>query len=329
MKKEWKKNDSRVLKMEEESREKDLEKKINKKIEECDSIIKVTIKAVKGLNITQKKILFAKENLESTNYNAQWNKNILSNLRDQQIYQWDPSFDGYFKAYDIGVTGLQDFSRELLSSINDIENKMDFISGASSSSNANMGTGCRILGNYLNDNRDNVVVNSIALENPWDNPIYSRNSLKERLFPIKAYLADTLDSLWDSLLFEGRIEENRPPALLMREFISDFLHTLTPRNDILKMDWCEKSERGNPTQRSMVIFVILGSDEDFSWNDKNYEPIVGIATEYRSLYEILNGYTHYRGEGTSKDVKIKLKSFAEQLQSYTLEILRLREIYSS
>lgn len=318
-----------MLKMEEESRKKDLVKNINIKIEECDSIIKVTTKAMKGLNTTQKKILFAKENLESTNYNAKWNKNILSNLRDQQVYQWDPSFDGYLKAYDTGVTGLHDFSRELLSSINDIENKMDFISGATSSSDANMGTGCRILGNYLNDNRDNVVVNTIALENPWDNPFYSRNSLKEKLFPIKAYLADTLDSLWDSLLFEGRKEENRPPALLMREFMSDFLHTLTPRDDIIKLDWCEKSEQGNPTQRSMVIFVILGSDEDFSWNDKNYEPIVGIATGYRSLYKILNGYTHYRGEGTSKDVKIELKSFAEQLQSYTLEILRLREISSS
>jgi len=67
--------------MEEESRKKDLEKNINKKIEECDSIIKVTSKAMKGLNPTQQKILFAKENLESTNYNAKWNKNILSNLR--------------------------------------------------------------------------------------------------------------------------------------------------------------------------------------------------------------------------------------------------------
>jgi len=313
--------------MKEESRKKDLEKNLNKKIEDCDSILEITSKARKGLNTTQKKILFAKENLESTDYNARWNKNILINLRDQQVFQWDPSFDGYFKAYNTGVTGLQDFSREVLSSINDIDNKMDFISGATSNSDANMGTGCRILGNYLEDNRDINIINSIALENPWNNPFYSRDSLKEKLFPIKAYLADTLDNLWDSLLFKGRKEENRPPALLMREFMSDFLHTLSPRDDILKLDWCKKSRQGKPTTRSMVIFAILGSSEDFSWNEKNYEPLIELATGYRKLYNILSEYTHYRGGGTPNNVRINLKSFAEQLQSYTLEILRLRENY--
>ena len=315
--------------MKEESKKKILEKNLNKEIKECDSIIEITIKAVKLLDITQKKILFTKENLESTNYNARWNKNVLSNIRDQQIHKLDPTFDGYIKAYNTGVTGLQDFSRELLNSINYIGNKMDFISGATSNSDANMEIGCRILGNYLDDNKDNKVVNTIAFENPWNNPFYQRDSLKKKLLPIKRHLADTLDNLWDSLLFKGRKEENRPPALLMREFISDFLHTLSPRADILNLGWCKKSKQGNPTQHSMVIYAILGPIENFKWKEKNYEPIVEIATVYRKLYETLSGFTHYRGGGTPTDVRIELRSFAEQLQSYTLKILKLRGFFFS
>ena len=316
----------KVKQMKEKRRKRDFDKKLNKKMEECDSIIEITSKAMEGLNVTQKKILFTKESLESTKYNAQWNKKVLGNIRDEKIYQIEPSFDGYFKSYNTGVTGLQDFSRELLGSIKDVENRMGFISGAISNSDANMATGCRILGNFLDDNKSNNVVNSIALENPWNNPFSQRDSLKEKLLLFKGFLADTLDNLWDSLLFTGRNEENRTPALLMREFISDFLNTLSPRLDILKLDWCKKTKSGNPTQHSKVIFAILGPDESFSWKKKNYKPLVEIATVYRKLYKILNGFTHYRGGGTPNDVRIKLTSFAEQLQSYTLEILKLRAI---
>ncbi len=214
----------------------------------------------------------------------------------------------------------------LLNSINDAENKMNFVTGATSNSNVNMATMSRILRNYLSDNYDNDIVNEIALEYPWNNPINMRNSLKEKVLPIKQNLAHTLDGLWDSLLFKGRKEENRPPALLMREFISDFLHTLTLRKDLLDLAWCKKSNKGNPTQKSMVIFVILGTNEKFKWDNKVYMPIVELATAYRSLYQTLNGYTHYRGEHVSKDNRIKLKSYAEQLQNYTLEILKLKRI---
>ncbi len=43
----------------------------------------------------------------------EWNKNILSNLRDPQIHQWDPSFDEYFKAYDTGVTKTYIFMNKI------------------------------------------------------------------------------------------------------------------------------------------------------------------------------------------------------------------------
>lgn len=313
----------------EKSKKKELKKKIDEKIEECNSILEFSTEAMKGLNTVEKKIIFSKENLESIKYNARWNKEILTNIRDRRVYQFDPNFDPYLNAYDKGVTRLQNFTKKLLSSMNDIENRMDFVTIATSNSDVNMGTGCRILGNYLNDNRENEVVNAIAFENPWDNPFISRDSLKEKILPIKTHLANTLDNVWDTLLFEGRKEENRPPALLMREFISDFLHTLAPRDEILKLDWCKKSEKENPTQRSMVIFIILGPNEDFEWNNNVYKPIVELATGYRRIYEKLNEYTHYRGDYIPKDVKIQLRAFAEQIQNYTLEIIKLREIYSS
>ena len=77
--------------MKEVSRKKNLEKNIGKEIEECDAIIEITSKALKELDFTQKKLLFTKENLESTKYNAQWNKNVLVNIKDQRIYKWDPT----------------------------------------------------------------------------------------------------------------------------------------------------------------------------------------------------------------------------------------------
>ncbi|KKK48773.1 hypothetical protein LCGC14_3141750, partial [marine sediment metagenome] len=86
--------------MKEESRKKNLEKNIGKEIEECDTIIEITSKALKELDFTQQKLLFTKENLESTNYNARWNKNVLVNIKDQRIHEWDPNFQGYFKAYN-------------------------------------------------------------------------------------------------------------------------------------------------------------------------------------------------------------------------------------
>lgn len=312
-----------------ESRINDLNKKLKKKIEECDSFIDFTSKATKELNTTGKKILLAKENLKSAKYNAQWNKNVFKNFKELEVYKWDPDFNNYLKAYETGVTGIKDFSKEIMGAINRIEKESDFITGATSTSDVNMRIGHNILGNYFNDNRNNEIIRTIELQNPWDNPFNSRDSLKEELLPIKEHLTNTLDNLWDSLLFEGRKEENRPPTLLMREFISDFLHTLTSRDDILKLDWCRTSDRGNPTQPSMVINIIFGSKKDFNWENKTYKPIVEIATRYREIYQILNRYTHYRGDGTPTDVKIELKSFAEQIQSYTLEILKLREIYSN
>lgn len=111
--------------------------------------------------------------------------------------------------------------------------------------------------------------------------------------------------------------------------MSDFLHTLAPRDDILKMGWFEKSERENPTQCSMVIFIILGPNENFEWNDNPYKPILEIATGYRRIYKKLNKYIHYRGDSTPKNVKIRLRAFAGQIQNYTLKIIKLREIYSN
>ncbi|MFW9879955.1 MAG: hypothetical protein ACFFG0_43330 [Candidatus Thorarchaeota archaeon] len=82
--------------------------------------------------------------------------------------------------------------------------------------------------------------------------------------------------------------------------MSDFLHTLAPRDDILKMGWFEKSERENPTQCSMVIFIILGPNENFEWNDNPYKPILEIATGYGRIYKKLNIYTLSRREYSKK-----------------------------
>ena len=125
-------------------------------------------------------------------------------------------------------------------------------------------------------------------------------------------------------MYSGRSKDTREPAHLMRELISDFLNLLSSDLDI-NIHWCKLSNK-KPTQRSNVIYIILGNDNNFNWEDISYRPYVNIANTYRDLYEDLNTLAHYRADNISPNIKIRLESTLAQLQNLTSEIIRLKEV---
>ena len=305
--------------------EKQIQKDINKRLAECEEFLEVSKEILQKLNIHESKIISIKEGLESASYDANYNRNILNEFKRRRVYESDPSFNSYYNDYNSAVAGFQLTPNEIVNSFDDIEKNLNLISGIISNSSINMGTGAAVLHTYIEENNDNLIYNEINSSYPWKNPITEKDYLNLRLYNIKPNLSRTLDNIWDSLLFKCRQEENRSPAHLLREFMSDFLHTLVEEKDLLKLPWCKKTNKGNPTQRSMVLYVIKG-EVNYKSEDDFENPIINIAKEYRNLYEKLNGYAHYRGESVRKNVRIKLKSFAETVQNLTREILRLRTL---
>ena len=313
------------LKKEEEKQDSNIEEKINNKIKEIEEFMAISSGAIDKLNIQEARIINIKESLEAANYDAYYNHKTLSEINKRRAYDYDPNFIPYYDEFNTAAAGFKLNPRYIANSIENVERNLNTLTGMTSASNMYMGTGAAMIRNYIEENTDNKIYHEINLSYPWSNPITEKDVLKIRINNIKTRLAETLDSIWDSLLFKGRQEENRAPAHLIREFMSDFLHTLTPRDEILKLPWCEKSQNENPTQVSMVIYVIEGPSKVKSLKKFNIN-IINIAKEFRKLYQKLNGYTHYRGESVDRNIRTKLKTYAEIIQNLTKEILKLRTL---
>ena len=227
---------------------------------------------------------------------------------------------------DKQAENILNHSQRVLHTFSNISEDLKYVSGAVAQSDINMGTG--VISTYftLKQYEDENPSISLELKSFEDNPYRKKDKLIKSLKLINQILGGKINEISKSLQFQDTIDQIKKAAHLMREFISGFLQILDPHNNIKNMPWCEYSN-GNPIQISRCVFVIIGDDENFNNSYLYYDDVIGIAKNYRNLYQKLNALAHLREEALLIELKTQLNTYYSLLLDYTNIILDLRSLY--
>lgn len=273
-----------------------------------------------------KKERLVRENLARLHTQADQMYKTYSEIQSHKLYEKDPRIIDYINEFEPEISGIVDYSKMYYEESKNLYDRIDYMTGATSSGIANMGTGIAFTDTYFNHHREDDAYKPLIVN--WEEwgPVIEKDNLLVELKKIDSKLEEFFERIWDSLLFKGVTRGEILPAHAMREFMSDFLQVMDPTNLIKSMPWCELPEgSGNPTQRSRVIFAILENHDKFDWKKDKYKSYIEIANKYRDLYLKLNKYAHYRDDELPPDIQMDLENYIKFLQNYTIEIINLRE----
>ncbi|KKN47334.1 hypothetical protein LCGC14_0663930 [marine sediment metagenome] len=273
-----------------------------------------------------KKERFVRGNLAKLYTQADQMYRTYKEIQNNNLHKQDPHIIEYVNKFGPEMSGIVDYSRIFYEESLDLHKKIDYMTGATSSSIVNMGTGIAFTDTYFNHHREDDAYKPLIINWEERGLVNDKDDLLVELEKIDSKLREFFERIWDSFLFKGVTRGEILPAHAMREFMSDFLQVLDPTNLIKSMPWCEFSEgSGNPTQRSKVIFAILENLNKFIWKKDKFKPYIEIATKYRDLYIKLNKCAHYRDDELPPDIRIDLANYIKLLQNNIIEIINLRE----
>ncbi len=268
-----------------------------------------------------------KENIDRGIQNINWMETVHAKVNNDQINQAGRFFEE--KIYP-KIRGIVDYSQETLDYSIELKKDSQFMAAQTSGATAEIGSGAAYISTYLEDHQNETIYKPIVNEVNLYSPVFKRDVLKDKIRIINKKLEEMLNSAWDLILSSGIRRGEIYPAHAIRELLSEFLQALDPNDDVIKMKWClfsKKNRKGKPTQRARVVYAILGMNEEFSWEDDRFKPIIQIANKYRELMKKVQSKVHLRSEQISEDLKSKLRNYIKLSENYIEEILRLRDIY--
>lgn len=273
-----------------------------------------------------KPFIFVKEQAEKAEWDGEHMSGMLSSMRDLCDLN-NPLIRDQLNLLENQAKNIVDSSERILNSMEGISNDFGSVTGAISQSNMNMGKSTITTYHTLQQYGQQHPSLSFNIEPFEQNPYRKRDNLIQSFQSINPYLKNKINEISRSFQTQDTIETMKETAHSLREFMSEFLQNLDLTNEVKKMPWYEPSN-GNPTQKSRVIYAIIGNDADFDESYSYHTVVIDLATRYRKLYKSLNKLAHKRKKITLIDMRTRLKIDYSLFFDYTKNILDLRELYS-
>jgi hypothetical protein len=278
------------------------------------------------LEIIGNSIKSAKERFIILNENCKFIGSIHEKLKDSPIESQDP----HYVPYLYSITPFWSFNLDF----DYINNKIDTtkgevmgLTGMTTTSSININTTLDMTTGYIK-NLDETTFAEIHEEIDELPPILNKEDFIEKINKISPRLKNDYESAWNTFLHSPIETSFKEISHSLRELLSDFLQIFDPDTKNKNMKWCELSN-GIPTQRSRVIFVILGNYEGFTWKNPIYKPYIDLATEYREEYKNLNKLAHYRKDEPPGDMKLKIENHFRKVHSLIESVLELKNDFES
>lgn len=225
------------------------------------------------------------------------------------------------------LDGIRESASEIYYKSKNISTNYSELSGIVSQSVMNMGSGSIGIKAFYPRIKENHPLLSINFVDPEENPQRKSDVLIEKLGQIDSTLPEKLSEIRKSEHIVTKIKHLKSVAHNIRDFMSEFLQSCDPKNQVKNKVWVKYSRDKNPTQPSRVKFAIVGNNPFFS-SEEQVDKVFGqIAIKYRKLYGKLSKLAHFRGKYLTAQKVSELEIGSSQMLEYTEIIIDLRSIH--